>query len=278
METGDNSAKDLSKSSSPIVLTPPLFSSPHSALENSSPQQEVIVPSGSRPRKTKSIVWNHFTKLIINGQQKARCVHCQRIFGGNSKNGTSTLKDHLTRRCSIRFSQVASRQKLLISRKPDSTLSTIKLDSHGNYNDQAGLEHSPLHLDEEPERLMSSLDKTMEIVEEPIVGTPCPSPLCVDGGNQCVEQESGCLNSLVIKATYKEDTVRFDFSPTSSSVGELEKEVAKNLKLESGKLKIKYQDEDKEWMLMTMDSHLNYVLNLCKSSRSKIVRLLVSDL
>ena len=51
-------------------------------------------PSGKRKR---SVAWNHFKQLIVNGQEKAECNYCQKKLGGSSKNGTKHLLDHFQR-------------------------------------------------------------------------------------------------------------------------------------------------------------------------------------
>ncbi|KNA22025.1 hypothetical protein SOVF_037950 [Spinacia oleracea] len=98
--------------------------------------------------------------------------------------------------------------------------------------------------------------------------------------NQCTlsntVQESGSSWRFVVKATYKEYPVRFESFCTS--VTDLKKEVADNLELELGTFRIQYEDDDKEWMLMTKNKHLEYACNLSKSSGSNILRLLIIDL
>ena len=51
-------------------------------------------PGGKRKR---SVVWNHFKQLIVNGQEKTKCNYCQKRLGGSSKNGTKHLLDHFQR-------------------------------------------------------------------------------------------------------------------------------------------------------------------------------------
>ncbi|XP_048498157.1 zinc finger BED domain-containing protein RICESLEEPER 2-like [Beta vulgaris subsp. vulgaris] len=64
-----------------------------------------------------------FEKVIVNGEKKAQCVHCNRHYSAKGKNGTSHLKYHIELRCTRKYStQVDLRQKLLsINRKQNST-------------------------------------------------------------------------------------------------------------------------------------------------------------
>ncbi|KMS97570.1 hypothetical protein BVRB_5g125940 [Beta vulgaris subsp. vulgaris] len=154
------------------------------------------------------------------------------------------------------------------------------------FNTPAAREHAPECLSDANERVVVNnltLAVTMDTEEEPGVATRCHSngseqaSDTLVGADQRTQQESPSLSKIIVKATYKDDTVRFHIFSTTS-FHELEKEVAKNLKLKLSKFKIKYEDEEKELILMTLDSHLKELLDLSKSSGSKIVRLLIFDL
>lgn len=45
--------------------------------------------------RLRSKVWNHFTKVQVNGEDKAQCHYCKKYLGGKSCNGTKHLHDHL---------------------------------------------------------------------------------------------------------------------------------------------------------------------------------------
>ncbi|PSR91419.1 hypothetical protein CEY00_Acc28763 [Actinidia chinensis var. chinensis] len=79
---------------------------------------------------------------------------------------------------------------------------------------------------------------------------------------------------VTIKATYGEDTVKFDLSSTPRIV-ELMEEVAKRLELESGSFKVKYQDEDQEWILIACDADFQRCLKFSSSLGNLFIRLLV---
>lgn len=85
------------------------------------------------------------------------------------------------------------------------------------------------------------------------------------------------VKTVTIKATYREDIIRFRFS-LSSNIDELREEVAKRFKLEVGTFEIKYLDDDHEWVLIACDSDLQECLDIAKSSGSNMIRLLVQDI
>ncbi|KAJ0033989.1 hypothetical protein Pint_25832 [Pistacia integerrima] len=52
--------------------------------------------SSRSKRKRKSKVWEDFTHSVgKDGKEWAQCNHCERMFGGSSKSGTTHLKNHL---------------------------------------------------------------------------------------------------------------------------------------------------------------------------------------
>ncbi|KAJ4843686.1 hypothetical protein Tsubulata_016601 [Turnera subulata] len=80
--------------------TPVEIDGSHSPVEvNSYRPREII--TGSVPKsngKTRSVVWNYFTKKEVNGEVKAECNNCKMLLVGKSTNGTSGLHGHY-RRC-----------------------------------------------------------------------------------------------------------------------------------------------------------------------------------
>ena len=52
------------------------------------------VPVGSK-RKLRSEVWKEFDLINVNGIWKAKCHWCKEHFGGETRNGTTHLKNHL---------------------------------------------------------------------------------------------------------------------------------------------------------------------------------------
>ncbi|KDP25261.1 hypothetical protein JCGZ_20417 [Jatropha curcas] len=84
------------------------------------------------------------------------------------------------------------------------------------------------------------------------------------------------MRSITIKATYKEDIIRFRIS-LSSGIVELKEEVAKRLKLEVGTFDIKYLDDDQEWVLIACNADLQECIDVSRSSGCNIIRLSVHD-
>ncbi|XVF12931.1 hypothetical protein REPUB_Repub08aG0162400 [Reevesia pubescens] len=84
------------------------------------------------------------------------------------------------------------------------------------------------------------------------------------------------IKSVTIKATYREDIIRFRIS-LSCGIVELKEEVAKRLKLEVGTFDIKYLDDDNEWVLIACDADLQECVDVSRSSGCNIIRLSVHD-
>lgn len=82
---------------------------------------------------------------------------------------------------------------------------------------------------------------------------------------------------VTVKATYKEDIIRFRL-PLSSGIVKLEEEVSKRVKLEVGTFDLKYLDDDQEWVLMGCDADLQECVEVSRSSGRNIIRLLVQDI
>jgi hypothetical protein len=55
-------------------------------------EDDVVV--GSK-RKLKSAVWLEFDRIQLNGVWKAKCQWCKKLLGGETRNGTKHLKNHL---------------------------------------------------------------------------------------------------------------------------------------------------------------------------------------
>lgn len=85
------------------------------------------------------------------------------------------------------------------------------------------------------------------------------------------------VNTVTVKATYKEDIIRFRL-PLSSGIVKLEEEVAKRVKLEVGTFDLKYLDDDQEWVLIACDADLQECVEISRSSGRNIIRLLVQDI
>ncbi|XP_009393072.2 protein NLP3 [Musa acuminata AAA Group] len=82
---------------------------------------------------------------------------------------------------------------------------------------------------------------------------------------------------VIIKASYKEDIIRFRL-PHSAGVLAVKDEISKRLKLEVGTFDIKYLDDDHEWVMLTCDSDLEECIEISRLSGAHIIRLSVHDI
>ncbi|TYG77876.1 hypothetical protein ES288_D02G011000v1 [Gossypium darwinii] len=46
-------------------------------------------------RRLTSAVWEHFDRLLVGGEQVAKCKHCSKVLTGSSNSGTTHLRNHL---------------------------------------------------------------------------------------------------------------------------------------------------------------------------------------
>ncbi|XP_047341414.1 protein NLP6-like [Impatiens glandulifera] len=82
--------------------------------------------------------------------------------------------------------------------------------------------------------------------------------------------------TVTIKASYKEDIIRFRFQ-SGSGIVKLREEIGKRLKLEVGTFDVKYFDDDQEWVLIACDTDLQECLDVTFSG-SNIIRLLIQEI
>jgi len=61
---------------------------------NSVVEVEDDVPVGSK-RKLRSEVWKDFDLINVSGVSKAKCKWCKKHLGGETRNGTTHLKNHI---------------------------------------------------------------------------------------------------------------------------------------------------------------------------------------
>nr|KAJ0212715.1 hypothetical protein LSAT_V11C400206220 [Lactuca sativa] len=66
-------------------------------------------------RATSSPAWPHFKKFKLNGEVKAKCKHCSKVLGADSKNGTKHLLAHYKRCIHKPFTDI--RQSILVQEK-----------------------------------------------------------------------------------------------------------------------------------------------------------------
>ncbi|KAI3470170.1 hypothetical protein Pfo_026833 [Paulownia fortunei] len=91
--------------------------------------------------------------------------------------------------------------------------------------------------------------------------------------------EASCGDSgtkITVKATYREDTIRFKFEPAAGCF-ELYAEVAKRFKLQTGQFQLKYLDDEEEWVMLVTDSDLHECLEILEFLGTRTVKFLVRD-
>ncbi|XP_055820001.1 protein NLP9-like [Solanum dulcamara] len=86
-----------------------------------------------------------------------------------------------------------------------------------------------------------------------------------DGGSQ-----------IAVKATYKEDKIRFKFEP-SAGCFQLYEEVAKRFKLLTGTFQLQYLDDEEERVMLVNDADLNECLEILDVPGTRNVKFLVQD-
>ncbi|XP_009601595.1 protein NLP9-like [Nicotiana tomentosiformis] len=87
-------------------------------------------------------------------------------------------------------------------------------------------------------------------------------------------EDGGSL--ITIKATYKEDRIRFKFEP-SAGCFQLYEEVAKRFKLQTGEFQLEYLDDEEEWVMLVNEEDLHECLEILDSLGTHSVKFLVQD-
>ncbi|KAL7597559.1 hypothetical protein Lser_V15G22589 [Lactuca serriola] len=82
-------------------------------------------------------------------------------------------------------------------------------------------------------------------------------------------------DTVIIKAEYEDDVIKFHLPISLTTFEAVEKEIGKRFKLKVTTYKLKYQDEDKEWILMTSDQDLSDCINISRSVNDTRIKLRV---
>ncbi|KAI5653548.1 hypothetical protein M9H77_30735 [Catharanthus roseus] len=85
-----------------------------------------------------------------------------------------------------------------------------------------------------------------------------------------------CGSKITVKASYKDDTVRFKFDPSFGCFN-LYEEVARRFKLQQGTFQLKYMDDEEEWVMLVSDSDLQECLEILDILGTRSVKFLVRD-
>lgn len=81
---------------------------------------------------------------------------------------------------------------------------------------------------------------------------------------------------ITVKATFKEDTIRFKFDPYLGCF-QLYEEIAKRFKIPTGSFQLKYMDDEKEWVIMENQSDMVECLEILEFMGTRNVKFQVCD-
>ena len=85
-------------------------------------------------------------------------------------------------------------------------------------------------------------------------------------------------SKITVKATYKEDIIRFKFEPSAGCL-QLYEEVAKEFKVQNGTFQLKYLDDEDDWIMLVTDLDLQECLEILDGMGGRrIVKLLVREM
>ncbi|KAL2507243.1 Protein NLP9 [Forsythia ovata] len=109
-------------------------------------------------------------------------------------------------------------------------------------------------------------------------GSSSSSRSCGERKHSQTEASCGESSSkITVKATYKEDTIRFKFDP-SAGCFQLYEEIAKRFKLHTEHFQLKYLDDEEEWVMLVNDSDLQECLEILDFVGTRNVKFLVRDI
>ncbi|KAM7266527.1 hypothetical protein ACFE04_004424 [Oxalis oulophora] len=98
------------------------------------------------------------------------------------------------------------------------------------------------------------------------------------GNGSMHDCSSSSLNRsiITIRATYKDETIRFKFDP-SAGCFQLYEKVGKKLNLQNGTFQLKYLDDEDEWVMLVSDSDLQECVEVMEYLGTHKVKFLVRD-
>lgn len=143
--------------------------------------------------------------------------------------------------------------------------------------EDAGSSHDLKNLCSPGDALVDERAQDYSLMNPPFTDATAKDPICVPPDTMQQYSAWPEVTSVTIKATFKEDIIRFRLC-LNSGVVKLKEEVAKRLKLELGTFDIKYLDDDHELVSISCDADLQECVDISRSSGSSIVRLLIHDI
>lgn len=84
-------------------------------------------------------------------------------------------------------------------------------------------------------------------------------------------------SKISMKATYKEDSIRFKFEP-GEGCHRLYEEMAKRFNLQMGTFQLKYMDDEDEWVMLVSDSDLQECIEVLDFVGTRCVKFLVREI
>ncbi|CAL5359386.1 unnamed protein product [Camellia sinensis] len=103
--------------------------------------------------------------------------------------------------------------------------------------------------------------------------TPPPPPCSDMATASCTKPRFTAAQDtsiVTIKAKYRDDFIKFQL-PVSSGMLEFQQQVAKRLNLQGGTYRVKYQDEENDWILIVCDDDLqNCICNSISQGRNTV--------
>ncbi|KAJ0101738.1 hypothetical protein Patl1_05998 [Pistacia atlantica] len=129
---------NLPSDSSKKLSTPDLIGSNHSQSPIADTKEETHeenaplndVDSWSNTVRTKSIVWQHFKKVKVDGKDKVECNYCRKQLVGGSKNGTRHLHAHIKICQRRKYGDVSQKILSMTPGEDSSSKSQMTLTSH----------------------------------------------------------------------------------------------------------------------------------------------------
>uniref|UniRef100_A0A0E0R6P3 RWP-RK domain-containing protein n=1 Tax=Oryza rufipogon TaxID=4529 RepID=A0A0E0R6P3_ORYRU len=146
------------------------------------------------------------------------------------------------------------------------------------------LEHKPSSRDSfsapQEYRMESETDKSNKNSKQSLPSSSSMTDCSTSSGETFKSIKSQSANesntTVVVKASYKNDTIRFKLLP-SMKYEQLLEEIAKRLKLSVGVFQLKYKDDEGDWVILASDADLQECLEILDTTRLHILKLQVQD-
>ncbi|KAL6658567.1 hypothetical protein ACP70R_004153 [Stipagrostis hirtigluma subsp. patula] len=177
-----------------------------------------------------------------------------------------------------------SRGALSAGRNNVSSLAKEQTSCHETSSLIAGAQHKGVSRDSLYMTQQSEKDTDIQNINQSLppssTMTDCSNDIASSHGTfkKCFKSQptNGINSTIIVKAMYKDDTVRFRLLPTMKYQHLLE-EIAKRLKLSVGSLQLKYRDDEGEWVILASDDDLQECLDVLDSIGLRVLKVQVRD-